>query len=303
MGGSAFAAEMIAQAISDRGVPAFVVRGYTLPRPAARGDWLIAVSYSGDTEEVLSVFRQAGERGLVLMAVSSGGLLKTAAREVEATYLGIEPGFPPRAGAGLAFRALCDLACRTGGSGDLDPAVEDPARVAAHLESAAALWKPAVPLERNAAKTIATRLHGRLPFIYAGEGPPRAVLWRWATQINENAKAICHTALFPEQNHNEIVGWDGPDAWEKRACVVFLKGAGEDGPTARRLDVTRARLGSKSVPTLEVEAAGASTLLRLWWLSHLADYVSLYLAALREVDPTPVRAIADLKLRLLEDHP
>jgi glucose/mannose-6-phosphate isomerase len=148
---------------------------------------------------------------------------------------------------------------------------------------------------------LARGLHGRLPVVYSGPGAPEAALLRWRTQLNENAKVLCHTAVVPEMNHNEVVGWSGTDPWVGQAVVLLLREGSEDRRTARRLAVTRDWLGRRGVPILEAEGEGATGGERLWWLCHLADYASVYLALLRGVDPTPVAAIAELKKRLAED--
>jgi glucose/mannose-6-phosphate isomerase len=121
--------------------------------------------------------------------------------------------------------------------------------------------------------------------------------------LNENAKVLCHTAVLPELHHNEIVGWSGDDAWIGAAAVVLLREGSEDQETSRRFDVTRDWLENRRIPVLEIAAEGGSTPERLWWLCHLSDYVSLYLAALREVDPTPVAAIDELKGILSKESP
>jgi glucose/mannose-6-phosphate isomerase len=178
-----------------------------------------------------------------------------------------------------------------------------PERLSVHLEACRPLWGPVVETEANEAKRIALALHGRLPVIYAGVGAPEAALLRWRCNINENAKALCHTAVVPEMDHNEIVGWSGPESWAERATVVVLREGDEDRGTSRRLSATADWLRRHGAPVVEVVSRGATPLERLWWLCHLGDYVSVYLAALYAVDPTPITAISELKASLSEDNP
>ena len=66
----------------------------------------------------------------------------------------------------------------------------------------------------------------------------------------------------------------------------------------RRIDVT-AELVAPSVSTLErVEAPGDTPTERVLSLVLLGDLVSVYLAALSGIDPTPVEAIERLKRKL-----
>ena len=302
MGGSAFAGDVLAAGLFAAGVSTAVVRGYRLPAAARPGDWLLAISYSGNTEEALSVFDEAGRRGLTRLAITSGGRLEGAARGAGVPCLKLPAGLPPRAAAGYAYAAAFDVGLQLlPGGRDADHPLADPARLAEHLTRAAAGWAPGIPAADNPAKRIARALHERLPVVYSGVGPPEAAALRWRTQINENAKTLCHTAAVPELDHNEVVGWSGPDGWGARTCVVFLNEGDEDPATARRLEATREWLDHRGVPTQVVRAEGDTPLERLWWLCHLGDYVSVYLAALREVDPTPVTAIDELKKKLAED--
>lgn len=297
MGGSAFAGEMLAVALQPAGVPAAVIRGYTLPPTAAPGEWLVAISYSGDTEETLAVFEAAEARGLPRVAVTSGGRLAALARAAGVPLFTVRPGLPPRAAAGVLYAAASEAGRRLSGT-----AIPEPERLADHLSGCRARWGRDVPLAENGAKQLARDLHQRLPVIYAAAGAPEAALLRWRSQINENAKALCHTAAVPEMNHNEVVGWSGTDPWTGQALVLLLREGSEDRRTARRLAVTGEWLRRRGLPVREVEADGGTPAERLWWLCHLADYTSVYLALLRGVDPTPVAAIVELKKRLAEDH-
>jgi glucose/mannose-6-phosphate isomerase len=301
MGGSAFAAEMLAP-VAAGVFEITLIRSYTLPRPAAPGDRFLALSYSGNTAETLASFAEAGRRGLHRSAITSGGSLATLARREDAPLLRLPGGYPPRAAAGFAYTAgfaLLRPALAEAFGADEPPG--EPARLARALAGCPAVWGPAVATEANRAKSIAAWLEGRFPIVYAAAGPAEAALLRWRGQLNENAKILCHTAVLPELNHNEIVGWSGDDPWIRIASVVLLREGSEDRETSRRFDVTREWLASRGVPVLEVVAQGDTVPERLWWLCHLSDYVSLYLAALREVDPTPVAAIDELKRRLSEE--
>lgn len=301
MGGSAFAADMLASGLATSGVQVTVVRGYELPAAARPEEWLLAISYSGDTEETLSVYEAAGGRGLCRVALTSGGTLARLAARDGTPVLEVPGGYPPRAAAGFLYAAAAEvghaLAGQTTGS---EEELEDPGLLAGTLAAAAAGWAPEVPEADNLAKRVARTLHGRLPVLYSGVGRPETAALRWRTQINENAKALCHTAALPEMNHNEIVGWESGAPGLAQAACLFLLTGDEHPRTRARLDITRAWLERLGGLTMEIQAVGRHPLEKLWWLAHLGDYVSVYLAALEGVDPTPVAAITALKQRLAE---
>ncbi len=88
--------------------------------------------------------------------------------------------------------------------------------------------------------------------------------------------------------------------------------AGGDGPLQRRvprrlrspprirqrIELTRGLIAAEEAATYKIETVGNSATERLLSLVLLGDLVSLYLAVLRGVDPTPVAMIERLKSAL-----
>ena len=77
MGGSAIGGSLLASLMAPVSlIPIIVVRDYDLPAFANGTNTLvIASSYSGDTEETLSVFEQARARECQLLVTTTGGRL------------------------------------------------------------------------------------------------------------------------------------------------------------------------------------------------------------------------------------
>ena len=68
----------------------------------------------------------------------------------------------------------------------------------------------------------------------------------------------------------------------------------------KRIEITKMILVKNSAGVFEVDAQGESRLTRMLTTMYLGDFVSVYLALLREIDPTPVDAIEELKTQLVE---
>jgi hypothetical protein len=92
MGGSAAGGDLVAACASDTlDVPLLVHRGYGLPAAAGPESLVVALSYSGDTAEVLSAVEVALRRGIPVVAVDTG-LLSTGRRSRYArSYLSSPP--------------------------------------------------------------------------------------------------------------------------------------------------------------------------------------------------------------------
>ncbi len=292
MGGSAIAADVFCGLARDRSpVPLEVVRDGEPPPYLAEEDVLVAVSYSGDTQETVRAAQIALRKGCRLIAVISGGKLRDLARAHGAAIVEVPPGLPPRAAFGHLFGAILGLA-----SGWLPPefggGLESAAR---HLERLRFSYDPGVPAARNRAKALARAIRDKTAVVY-GAPPYGAVAFRWKTQLNENAKVHAFAASLPEANHNELVGWSGDPA-AHRFVPVLLRDPEETADVAARLDLVRAIIGRRA-KVREVRDDGETRFARVLGTLFLGDYVSLYLAVLLGRDPTPTPPIGELKRRL-----
>ena len=167
--------------------------------------------------------------------------------------------------------------------------------LAAFLAELCIHWGPEAP-EACASKLLARRLDGALPVIY-GTGPTCAVARRWKGQLNENAKVQAFWSELPEADHNEICAWGGGDM-RAPVCAVFLDDPTVDQRLLRRVDLTAQLIAEEGVQVDVESARGATALERVLSLVLLGDVVSVYLAALAGVDPTPVDTIQRLKAEL-----
>lgn len=291
MGGSAIAGDAFASWAEPRSArEMFVVRDYALPPGTDKGDVLIAVSYSGNTEETLGVLEHARRLGLRVAAVTSGGTLGRVASDRGYALARVPPGIVPRAAFGHLFGALAAL-CEDWIKGDLD---EEIGSACAHLQALRKGWAPGVSPEENRAKELAAGIGSRTPVVYAAR-PYGPVATRWQTQFNENAKALAWSSTFPEADHNEIVGWEGDEVAPK-FVPIFLRDRDEAPPMRRRIDATRELL--KDAGVVEVADEGGTLLSRILGTILLGDFASVYLACLRGHDPTEAPIIERLKERL-----
>jgi glucose/mannose-6-phosphate isomerase len=166
---------------------------------------------------------------------------------------------------------------------------------AAHAERLVTEWSPDAAPDALP-KTLAAGLHGSVAQIY-GAGLTAPVAYRWKTQINENAKLPAFAGELPELDHNEICGWAGA-ADVGRFSAVFLDDSDLHPRIRQRIELTRGIIAGTAASSYRVESIGETRTERLVSLVLLGDLVSLYLAVLRGVDPTPVGPIEQLKAAL-----
>lgn len=292
MGGSGIAGEVFAAWVAHRSrIPIQPIHDYRIPSYASTGDLLIAVSYSGDTEETLAAVAQGIKRGCKLVAVTSGGALARLAGETGAPLIQVPAGLPPRGAFGHLFGILPSVGADWV-NGDLRGELN---RAILHLMDLRDGLRPLSPQRANRAKQLAVRLKGTTPIVY-GAPPFHTIAKRWQTQLNENAKMLAFSSTIPEADHNEIIGWS-EDASSRRFTAIILRDAAETPQMRRRLDATAILFG-RHAKVEQVRDDGDQLLARMLGTLFLGDFVSLYLATLRRVDPLPVAPIQELKRRL-----
>jgi glucose/mannose-6-phosphate isomerase len=294
LGGSAIGGDMVASWLAGScRVPICVVRSYSLPAHVGPGSLVIAVSYSGSTEETLSMVEDAVGKGAEVVTASSGGELKEIAEEGSMCHCEIPSGLLPRATVGYLFGTISGIV-EGAGIADAGDQVGESVDVLGLISSDCG---PEVPTQENPAKKLAHGLHGTVP-VTIGYGLSSPVAKRWANQFNENAKMIAFSGELPEMNHNGIVGWMA-DARSQGYSMVFLDHDSCDAPMARRVAATKDMFRER-LRVYSSAAVGTSLMAKMFSLVMVGDYTSIYTALLRGEDPSTTEPIETLKRILSE---
>ncbi|MEM4704680.1 MAG: bifunctional phosphoglucose/phosphomannose isomerase [Candidatus Bathyarchaeia archaeon] len=297
MGGSAVGGELLKDWAEDRiAVPIEVCRSYLLPAYANERTLVFVVSYSGETEESLSVFLDALKRGCMVVCITSGGSLKQYAKKLSVPHLVVPAGMAPRAALPYLFLPLLVFLEKLSMVSGVTLEIAEAVKV---LKVVSSENSPKKPLNGNFSKTLASAVNGTVPVVY-GFGCYRGVAQRFKTQFNENSKVPAKWEFFSELNHNEIVGWEYMGKMAKHFSLIFIRDAEEPPEIRTRIEFTEKLLHEKHLRIFEVQSMGKNRLSRMCSTISIGDFTSVYLAVLRGVDPTPVKTISLLKDRLLE---
>ena len=303
LGGSAIGGDLArAVAAPHLPVPLLVNRDYDLPRFVDSSSLVIACSYSGNTEETLSSYRQARQAGAAIVCITSGGHLASLGKADGCPVLQLTGGLPPRAALGHSLMAILTALQGLKLIPDMEESIREAVEILTHLRK---LYGTNNPAPGNRAKEMANSLSGRIPAIYGSSGLMDSVAFRWRSQIEENAKNLALHHALPEMNHNELVGWVHPGDVLRQVGVVMLRDKGDHPQVQRRFDLTGELIAKHAGAFHEVWSEGESRLARILSAIYLGDFVSLYMAYLNNTDPTPVEVIDYLKKRLSEagaDH-
>jgi glucose/mannose-6-phosphate isomerase len=293
MGGSAIGGALARAALGDRASrPIVLTRDYGLPPWAAPESMVLCSSYSGNTEETLAAYEAAGALGAQRIVATTGGKLAAAAREDGVPVIPLPGGFQPRAAIAYSLVVALEVAWLCGAAERLHSEIDI---AAVRAEELVASWGPGGPHD-DYPKELARGLHRTVPQI-AGSGLTAPIAYRWKTQINENAKMPAFSNEIPELDHNEIMGWQAAGELG-RFSAVFLDDSDLHPRIRQRIELTRGLIAGEEASTYKIESVGTSATDRLLSLVLLGDLVSLYLAVLRGLDPSPVPLIERLKSAL-----
>jgi glucose/mannose-6-phosphate isomerase len=317
MGGSGIAGDVLAAVAGPAcSVPIVTHRGYGLPAWVGAADLVIAVSCSGATEETLSATEEAVRRGCRLLAVGcADSPLEALGARGHAVFVPVTQGRQPRATVWALSTPLVLAAAALG----LLTAGEDVVEAtASRLEAVAQRCRPDADHFVNPAKLLALELAGTLPVVWGTSPLAGVAAYRFACQLNENAKTPAVWGVLPEANHNQVVAFDGPFAGsaggsvddlfrdrvadpvpeQTRIRLVLLRDTEEHPQVTRRAAVSRELAEERGIGISTVVAEGASSFERIAFLVAMGDWSSAYLALLEGRDPTPVDVITALKSRI-----
>jgi glucose/mannose-6-phosphate isomerase len=292
MGGSAIGGDFARRlALAESRVPVWVHRDYGLPAFVDGSTLVIASSYSGNTEETLSAFAELAKTRAKKLVITSGGRLKRLAEKEGIPVFLVDYQAPPRAAFPYSLISLTGVFQKVGLIRDKSADLREAMDVLTKLSGDSIETKP---VASNPAKQLAAKLRGHVTVIYGAEILSE-VARRWKGEFNENSKAWAFFESFPELNHNAVDGYQFPAEAKERIFVLMLRSSSFHSRTLLRYEATAQVLTKAGIPYEFVESRGKSSLAQMLSSVLLGDYVSFYLAALNEVDPTSTDAIDFVK--------
>jgi glucose/mannose-6-phosphate isomerase len=294
MGASAISGDIVQTLFRDKiDIPIFVTRNYDLPKWANKNTLLFSQSYSGNTEETLSTFKHACQKKCKIIGISSGGKLQEYCEKREIPHIKIPSGYQPRAATAYTLFSSIRALKKVGLLNDfIESEISEAIEITQGFRDKN---KKAIPLENNFSKQIAEKVFNTIPQVY-GWGVYNPIARRWCQQFNENSKLICRYDEVSECNHNDIIGWSGnPEVSKKFTCFLFRDESDESIYMSKRLNFMKEFYDTVSANVIEIHTEGKKRLAKMMYTMYLGDFISCYLAILRETDPTPVDAIIELK--------
>jgi len=300
MGGSAIAGDLIRDWLdSIVRIPMETVRGYHLPAYVDEETLVFLISYSGNTEETLSCMLDALNNGCKTISISSNGALERANRALGLQAIGLPKMAAARVSFPYLFAPIPYILARLNIL-SLEKVERELAEAMKIVDRLSREYAIEVPFEKNLTKKAALQIFGTVPVIYS-YGPYRSVGLRFKTQVNENCKLPARFDVFPELNHNEIMGWEASKRILKHYTLILLRSSDEPQEVRTRIEALKKRFFQKNAKSvLEISARGDNLLSRMLHLLFTADMISLYLSVLHRRNPVASETFQILKYEVTE---
>ena len=292
MGGSAISGNLLKDLFQDQSsVPISVIRNPRLPKWVNEDTLVIASSYSGNTKETLTAFDQAIKRGCRVISSTSGGTLLERSKALNLPLLLIDFAGEPRSAIGYGFLNLVSIVSTLGFIPNQHAFV---ASAIEQMKINHGNWHHQVLSKYNYAKKLAMRIGYNLPIIIGYE-IFESVARRWKTQFNENSKTLAIWEVIPEFLHNGVESFQSTPHCTPFPMVILLQPYSSEsqqgGPLMHLLEFLQAVHLPYELVTVHKE----HNLSQVLSMVQLGDYVSYYLALLKNIDPGPVSIIESIK--------
>lgn len=286
MGGSGIGGAIASDMLSGTSeIPVISNSDYIIPGWVSSGTLVLACSYSGNTEETIEAVRSAHKRGATIAVITSGGELGELAKNNNWPMVSMPGGQPPRSQFGRSFIGLAWTLMQFGCF---------PEKMYSELEGTSKSTTEAFETVCQQAESLADLVEGKTILLYS-DTRTGAIATRWRQQLNENSKLLVNTQLFPEMNHNELVGWDSGN---ESYVAVIIRTPEDHKRTQFRMSVCSDIFREFGADVVMIDAEGEDQMQRLMYLIQLGDLLSLLLAERAGICPVDITNIERLKSEL-----
>jgi len=291
LGGSGIGAALIKGYFFDKlTIPVETVNDYHLPAYVNQDSLVVLNSYSGNTEETLSLYVEARASGAKMLVLSSGGAITENCTKDGVKCYPLQTGFQPRMTIGFGLTYLSLILGELNGTDMRDELT----KIAGDLDEKK-------DHQIYSAETIFTFFEKSLrnKFVILADREMYGVAVRFSQQINENAKLEAFVHPIPETNHNVL------ESYTDRLSTNFIMLYSDRNPrVSARFDFLSGHLemdNNKVLPLLIPEY----DLFTLYDVIYRLDWVSVMFANELGAPLMEVPMISELKdfLQQIEEIP
>lgn len=292
MGGSNLGARIIQTTLSDKlNIPLIIWPGYEVPKFVDKDTIFVISSFSGTTEEPLSVYKEVRKRKAKILVITEDSpnskLKELMLKENIPGYafdVRFNPSNQPRLGVGYTNFGTLVLLAKAGlitlKKKDIEVIIEK-------MELETRRLRANVDSKTNKAKQIAKKLHKKIPIFVASDhliGNLHAI----RNQTSENAKNFSDYLEIPELNHYTMEGLANPATNKKNLAFLFFESDLYHPRNVRRAELTKQVIEKQGIDVISHKLKGDSKLHQAYELLQFGTWITYYLGILNKVDPIKI---------------
>jgi len=301
MGGSNLGAGMVKAIFSEQlKIPITICPGYNVPAHVGKNTLYIISSYSGNTEEPLSVYEKVKKKGAKIIAITAKGSGKLEKMMVEDNIPGyifkpdFNPSGQPRLGLGYMVFGMAVILAK---AGVFKIKVKDIEDLISFLEISDRKLRPAGEAKSNLAKKIATELYGR-EAVLIGADFLNGNLRIMRNQLCENSKNFASYLTLPELNHYALESLANPKDNQKNLAFLFFDSELYHPRIRKRSDLTKMIIKKNKIKVVSMPLVGKTKEIQAFEALQLGTWVTYYLAMLNGVNPAEIHWVNWFKKQL-----
>lgn len=270
-------------------IPFIVLKNYELPKFVGKKDLIIIVSCSGNTEEILHVIDSAYRKDYKIEAIFSGGILEKFCIKNNISFTKIKKLRAPRSSFPYLFYTVAAILKKMNLLNKVEKQLISSVISIKDMHKKISIH---TPINKNPAKTLATKIYNGLPIIYVSSNNS-GLAERFKALLNENAKMLVHTAIIPELCYNEIEIWKKNDS--RNYIPIFIRNSEESPKIIKRFKLIKEIINDANYQVNEIWETGKDFLSQTLSTLYFLDYVSIYTAILRKEDPQKTISLDKIK--------
>jgi glucose/mannose-6-phosphate isomerase len=280
MGGSRLPADILLNLFIDKfKTPIMVISDYSLPDQLLNSRTsVIALSYSGQTEEVLTAVDQANRAGAAIYTISSGGQLAKTPNAVNIVFSTSDNSSgQPRYGTGSMVGALLGLLITIN---IIDVTFKE-------IKDSLILISHGLPALKKQIQALAKQCQNKIPILIAAEHLT-GIVNLWQNQIQETAKNLAWQAIVPDLNHHLLEGLLWPKNNRQNLHFIILQSQLYNQRNQKRIKITEEVIKKQNLICSIIKVNGASKLAQVLSLLMVGGQLALKLAEANKVNPLTV---------------
>lgn len=300
MGGSTLGGRIIDSLLVDRvRIPIEVMNGYHVPNYVNGQSFVFVSSYSGNTEEAISMGEEAIKKGADVFGTATGGELLEMFEKENLPHYKIDPksnpSGQPRMGLGYSIASTLAVLAKCG---YIHLSDDEFYRLVVTVRSFTKEFDLDIPTSRNLAKSIASKLRDRAVILIASD-PLVGVSHAFKNQLNESSKTFSALFDIPELNHHLLEGLMHPKKGRGVFHFLMMQSDFYSKRINKRFDLTKSIIGEKYGHEVSTFHPRSETkLAQIFEVLTLGSFVSYYLALLHDVNPTEIPYVDYFKEQL-----